>query len=120
MLQRLQSFCKGTVKEKTVMPDSQSKPGALPQRLCNEIQLFDLCDLDSCNVKNGRFCTDPDLLGRFEKIAEVENRPPERYISEEEDDAEADGDDNGYDEWVEGSEDGDDESNGWEDEEDEE
>jgi hypothetical protein len=80
------------------MPDSEPKPDILPQRLCSEIQLFDLCDLDSCNHKNGRFCTDPVLLGRFEKIAEDELRAPERYISEEVDDAEADdGDGDGYD-----------------------
>ena len=78
------------------MPDSEPKSDALPQRLCSEIQLFDLCDLDSCHLKNGRICTDPALLSRFEKIAEEELRIPERYISEEDDDSEAhDGD--GYD-----------------------
>jgi hypothetical protein len=103
------------------MPDSEPKPANLPQRLCSEIQLFDLCDLDSCSHKNSRFCTDPVLLGRFEKIAEVELRAPERYISEEVDEDEADeGDGDGYDdeddeftmENFEGGED-----DGWEDEE---
>ena len=68
------------------MTDSEKKTDGLPQRLCSEIQLFDLCDLDSCKTKSGRFCTDPDLLGRFEKIAEDEIRAPERYVSEETDD----------------------------------
>lgn len=81
------------------MPDSEPKPEIIPQRLCSEIQLFDLCDLDSCNQKKGRFCTDPLLLGRFEKIAEDELRAPERYNSVEIDDAEADdADGDGYDE----------------------
>ena len=78
------------------MPDSKLKPDVLPQRLCSEIQLFDLCNLDSCHHKNGSFCTDPLLLGRFEKIAEDELRSPERYVYEEIDDPEADGSD-GYD-----------------------
>lgn len=102
------------------MPDSDKKTDVLPQRLCSEIQLFDLCDLDTCNHKNGRFCTDPDLLGRFEKIAEDELRAPERYISEENDDAEADAGD-GYDEEddeleMDDFEGGEDDA-GWEDEE---
>ncbi|HXE96769.1 MAG TPA: hypothetical protein VN642_10210 [Dongiaceae bacterium] len=86
-----------------------------PQRLCCEIQLFELCDLCSCTDKNGRFCTNPDLLGRFEKIAEEELRVPERYLSEEDDDAY---DDYAYDEDDEVGEDGCDEDGaGWEDEE---
>lgn len=72
------------------MHNSDQKPDILPQRLCSEIQLFDLCDLDSCNHRSGRYCTDPALLGRFEKIAEDEHRVPERYTAEESDDAEAD------------------------------
>jgi hypothetical protein len=99
------------------MSDSEPKTGILPPRLCSEVQLFDLCDLDSCGRKNGRFCADPFLLDRFEKIAEEELRTPERYIADEFDDTEAaDGD--GYDdeaEMVEGFEEG--EDAGWEDEE---
>jgi len=80
------------------MRDSEPKPDILPQRLCGEIQLFDLCDLDSCCCKNGRFCADPALLDRFEKIAEEELRTPERFASDEADGAETDdGDDDGYD-----------------------
>ena len=76
------------------MHDSEPKTDVIAQRLCSEIQLFDLCELDSCKQKNGRFCTDVELLGRFEKIAENELRSPERYISEDID-AEA-GDGGGY------------------------
>jgi hypothetical protein len=100
------------------MHDSEPKPDILPQRLCSEVQLFDLCDLDSCGRKNGRFCADPFLLDRFEKIAEEELRTPERYVSGEIDDAETtDSDGDGYDEAAmeEGFEEG--EDVGWEEEE---
>jgi hypothetical protein len=100
------------------MPDSEPKTDVPPQRLCCEIQLFDLCDQDSCGHKNGRFCTDPHLLGRFEKIAENELRSPESYLSEEIVDDEAD-DGDGYDDdeefAMENLESG--EDAGWEDEE---
>jgi hypothetical protein len=80
------------------MHDSGSKPDVPPQRLCSEVQLFDLCDLDTCVYKNGRFCTEPALLDRFEKIAEDELRTPDRYVSEECDDEDAeDIDGYGYD-----------------------
>lgn len=46
-------------------------------RLCNEIQLFDLCEKERCSHKIGRFCSDPDLLFQFEKIEEQESRRPE-------------------------------------------
>jgi hypothetical protein len=72
------------------MHNSDQKPDILPQRLCSEIQLFDLCDLDSCNSRSGRYCTDSLLLERFERIAEDELRVPERYVAEELDDAETD------------------------------
>ena len=81
------------------MRESEPKPDIQPQRLCSEIQLFDLCDLDSCCYKmNSRFCADPALLDRFEKIAEDELRTPVRSVSEETDDeAEADdSDEDGY------------------------
>lgn len=80
------------------MHDSGPKPEMLPQRLCSEIKLFDLCDVDVCNHINGRYCTNPELLSRFEKIAENELKVPGRFVSEEFDDAEADdGDGEGYD-----------------------
>ena len=101
------------------MPDSGTKPDIVPQRLCNEIQLFDLCDLASCRFKSGRYCTETVLLASFEKIAEKEQRAPERTISEDSDDEDVDDSVDGYDEDNEFAmenidEDGDD---GWEDNE---
>ena len=78
------------------MPDSDTTPDILPQRLCSEVQLFDLCELVSCRYKVGRFCSDPVLLSRFEKIADEEIRISERYMVEDPDDSELDED--GYDE----------------------
>lgn len=72
------------------MHNPDQKPDILPQRLCSEIQLFDLCDLDSCSSRNGRYCMNSLLLERFERIAEDELRVPERYVAEELDDAETD------------------------------
>ena len=67
------------------------------QRLCNEIQLFDLCDLEKCGHKKGLFCTSTDLLNRFEAIAEEDERPAAKgFISGEPDDAEG-SDDDGFD-----------------------
>lgn len=43
-------------------------------RLCNEIQLFDLCEKEVCSYKSGRFCTEPNLLERFEKVEIKEAR----------------------------------------------
>jgi len=82
------------------MPDSIQHPDTYPQRLCNEIQLFDLCDLDSCRKRSGRYCTDSEMLGRFENIAEKELRVSERSISGELDDTETDDGEysDGYDE----------------------
>ena len=99
------------------MPDSEPKPDNLPKRLCSEIQLFDLCDLDSCNRKRVSYCTDPVLLDRFEKIAEDELRSPEHYISDAEaDDVDGDGYVDEDDEFtMENFEGG--EEDGWEDEE---
>ena len=60
------------------------KMAAVPaQRLCNEIQLFDLCDLDSCTCKEGRFCTNPDLVAAFERISDAEALRAELRITEE-------------------------------------
>ena len=99
------------------MPDSNNVPDILPQRLCSAVQLFDLCDLDSCCHKNDRFCSEPVLLRRFEKIADDELRSPERYVFEKPDDSETD-DGDGYDydeednEYERGNSDGDEET-GW-------
>ncbi len=63
-----------------------------PQRLCSEIQLFDLCELDSCSFKSGSFCTHSELLNRFERISDEERSVPDSYYSEEDDESE-DGED---------------------------
>ena len=68
-----------------------------PKRLCSEIQLFDLCDLDVCGHKDGRYCTKGDILHRFEAIKEEDERSPEQYLAEELDEVEG-GDELGYDE----------------------
>lgn len=73
------------------MSVTDRKSEGLPQRLCSEIQLFDLCDLDACAHKNNRFCTSSELLARFEKIADVEQRAPERFITDAEEDEAEDG-----------------------------
>ena len=70
---------------------------ATPQRLCSEIQLFDLCSRDVCNHRDGRYCTKGDILAKFEAIKEEEDRSPEQYMAEELDDVEG-ADDMGYDE----------------------
>jgi hypothetical protein len=72
------------------MADSAQKSKILPNRLCSEIQLFDLCDLDSCRHKSGGFCTDTELIFKFEKISEDEIRQPEIYTSVALDDADLD------------------------------
>lgn len=59
-----------------------------PRRLCSEIQLFDLCELERCRFRDDRFCTDPEMLARFEAVAEPEDRPARHY----EDDGDEDDD----------------------------
>jgi len=61
------------------------------RRLCSEIQLFDLCDLDTCTCKDGRFCTNPEILQRFEAIKEEDERSPEQYLTEDLEDEDAEG-----------------------------
>lgn len=60
------------------------------ERLCSEIQLFDLCDLDKCAFKTGKFCNNPDLLEKFELISEENEadlvRYPQNLDDEEEND----------------------------------
>jgi hypothetical protein len=73
------------------------KPLEPVPRLCNEIQLFDLCELEKCGYKQGLFCTSRDLLNRFESIADEDERPAaEGFISEEREDGE-EPDDDGFD-----------------------
>lgn len=74
------------------------KPVKPVQRLCNEIQLFDLCELERCGHKQGLYCTSTELLNRFEAIAEEDEHPPaEGFISGKLDDAEGTGTDDEYD-----------------------
>lgn len=88
------------------MNDDELKPDTVPQRLCSEIQLFDLCSLTSCSFKSGRFCNNPELLSKFERIADQELRSPERYVDEEADaDQEADDDFYDYDDESDGNDD---------------
>ncbi|GFO54639.1 hypothetical protein GMSM_16460 [Geomonas sp. Red276] len=68
-----------------------------PRRLCSEIQLFDLCDLDECSKKDGRYCTDPKTLERFEAIKEEDERS--QYLPEEMEEEEGEDDDFGGDEY---------------------
>src|ERR1035441_6578724 len=66
-----------------------------PERLCSEIHLFDLCSKEKCKFKKGRFCTEPDLLARFEEIADLDDEDSsEQFLDEDMDDM--DDDNNGY------------------------
>jgi len=65
------------------------------QRLCSEIQLFDLCDLERCSHKEGRYCTDSELLARFERIAEKDDTRPVPDSSLFDDGDDGDDEDNG-------------------------
>ncbi len=44
-----------------------------PKRLCSEIQLFDICSKTSCKYKDDRYCTEGDILARFEAISDEED-----------------------------------------------
>jgi hypothetical protein len=68
-------------------PD-EALPAEPARRLCSEIQLFDLCELERCHFKDGRFCTDPDMLARFEAAAEPEDRPVWHFDRASEDEEE--------------------------------
>jgi hypothetical protein len=54
------------------------------QRLCSEIQLFDLCDLEQCSHKQDRYCTNGELLTRFERISEKDDTRSYLYEKPEE------------------------------------
>ncbi len=54
----------------------EQEPDKPVQRLCSEIQLFDLCDLERCSHKEGRFCSNVELLTRFERISEKDDMRP--------------------------------------------
>ena len=69
------------------------------QRLCSEIQLFDLCSKNSCSYKKGRFCTNGDVLARFEAISDDEDEnTPDQFLADEMEEMEEDG--LGYDEGI--------------------
>ena len=57
------------------------------RRLCSEIQLFDLCDLETCRQKDGRYCTNKEALARFEAIQE-EDESSNKYLTDEIDEIE--------------------------------
>lgn len=83
------------------MMAEERQPEAAQQlrRLCSEIQLFDLCDLESCSHRQGRFCTRKDLLVRFEHIADEDECAPLRNAlsdSGEEDEYDDGAEVNGY------------------------
>jgi hypothetical protein len=66
------------------MPDEKPEEKIAPaDRLCSEIQLFDLCDLDRCRHKKERFCTNEELLAKFEAIKEEDIRSDLVYDDEE-------------------------------------
>lgn len=75
-------------------------------RLCSEIQLFDLCELEKCSFKSGKFCTDLNLLQKFEQIKEEDEavivHVPQDFVS---DDEEAELDDELYDDELDEEED---------------
>ena len=75
-----------------MLKETNDESSEMVQRLCSEIQLFDLCDLDSCSYKAGRFCTNQDLLARFERISDDDRRPAVRFIPDEEPDEELEAD----------------------------
>lgn len=73
------------------MTEEQEQPGTPVDRLCSEIQLFDLCDLDRCGYKKDRFCSNQLLLDKFEAIREEDDRQMLLYDDDDlEDDNESD------------------------------
>jgi hypothetical protein len=76
------------------------------KRLCSEIQLFDLCSKDTCKRKNGRFCSDDELLAKFEAISE-EDVLRDQFIDDSDD--YEDSDDADYDDGCFDDSDGEDE-----------
>lgn len=51
-----------------------------PRRLCSEIQLFDLCEKTRCSNRDGRYCTDENMLNRFEAISQEEDFPADEFL----------------------------------------
>lgn len=65
------------------MTEEKPQPATPVDRLCSEIQLFDLCDLAKCGHKNARFCTNELLLRKFEAIKEEDDRQTLLYDEDE-------------------------------------
>lgn len=63
---------------------AKEEPASPALRLCSEIQLFDLCDLDSCRYKSDRYCTNDELLVKFESIKEEDDTSTLVYEDDEE------------------------------------
>ena len=61
-------------------------------RLCSEIQLFELCEEERCDFKSQKFCTNGELLDRFETILAKDERSPEQFLAEELEEVEGEGD----------------------------
>jgi hypothetical protein len=61
----------------------QNEPAATDQRLCSEIQLFDLCDLEGCHFKNDRFCSNAELISKFESIKDEDDIPDLVYTDDD-------------------------------------
>jgi hypothetical protein len=88
-----------TAPPPAIQEDSPVEKTESPRRLCSEIQLFDLCERSDCVFKKGRFCTDPDILSRFEAISDDEDEGSmEQYLPDEIDEMDEDGLD--YDEGI--------------------
>lgn len=84
--------------------NTQAEPVKPAKRLCSEIQLFDLCERERCAFKDGRFCTDPALLARFEQLPdEDDEQGPEpsgrkRHIGDRDDEEMLYGDEDDFEE----------------------
>lgn len=72
-------------------PDTPVTPTTSVRRLCSEIQLFDLCDRERCGHRDGRYCTDPALLARFERVVAEEDDGPDRLVYVDDDEGEGEG-----------------------------
>ncbi len=77
------------------MPEKPDTLTAAARRLCSEIQLFDLCDLERCDFRTDRFCSNKELTDKFESIKEEEDSP----TIYDEDELEGDGDESDFDEF---------------------
>jgi len=63
--------------------EQQKESMVADQRLCSEIQLFDLCDLECCHFKKGRFCSNTELISKFESIKDEDDIPELVYTEED-------------------------------------